>query len=92
MSATLLADIGGEHVPLSQCDWVLWAKCGCPRGVASAICATTEDEAWRMFFDYKREIDKAKRKGLRLELVTHKRWSDELLALHMAPCPHGGAA
>jgi hypothetical protein len=88
MSPRLYAEIDGKPVPLDECDWVLWAACGCPRGVTVGWSSPTEDAAWKAFFDRKREIDAAKRKGLRLELVTHRRWSDEILALHMAPCPH----
>ena len=88
----LFARIGGEHVPLSRCDWVLWGPCGCPFGVTVARYAVTEEAAWKSFYDTKREIERARRQGRRLELMTHDRWSREVYDRMIARCTHGGEA
>lgn len=87
----LLAEIGGRPVPLDTCDWVLWGPCGCPWGVTVARYAPTEDLAWKSLYDYKREIGKAKRKGCRLELMTHERWGREVMPAMQAGCHHDEA-
>lgn len=85
----LLAEIDGKAVPLAACDWVLWAPCGCPTGVAVAREeVVTEAAAWKVFFDTKREGDKRQRLGFRLELMTHARWSAEVCDLMRTRCPH----
>jgi hypothetical protein len=84
----LLAEIDGHAVPLSDCDWVKWAPCGCPVGVTVARLAVTEEEAWKAFYDRKRDIDRAQRRGYRMELVTHARWGAEVKHLMASPCPH----
>jgi hypothetical protein len=89
VTARLYAEIGGTPVPLDQCDWVLWASCGCPKGVTVAAYAATEDDAWRAFYDYKRDIAKAQRQGMRLELMTHARYSAEVCDRMFIACPHG---
>lgn len=89
----LHAEIGGQMVPLSKCDWVRWAPCGCPTGVSlvGEGFAVTEEDAWREFYDRKRDADRAQKAGHRMELVTHERWSAEIKPLMMAPCPHQAA-
>lgn len=84
----LAALIGGEYVPLSKCDWVLWGPCGCPFGVTVASYAPTEDDAWKSLYDYKREIAKAQRRGNRLELMTHERYSREVCPRMTVRCTH----
>ena len=91
-SAGLAAFIDGEYVPLSKCDWVLWGACGCPFGVTVASYAPTEDDAWKAFCDYKREIAKAQRRGDRLELMTHERYSREVYPRMTVRCPHAEKA
>jgi hypothetical protein len=90
----LLAEIDGQHVPIAKCDWVLWGACGCPYGVTVASYAVTEEAAWRSFFDRKRDIERAQRRGDRMELMTHERWGREVMERMMARCPHtkAGAA
>lgn len=85
---TLSAEIGGQHVPLTACDWVLWAACGCPIGVSVARYSPTEDDAWKAFYDRKRDIERAQRQGERLELMTHARWCAEVMLLMTVPCTH----
>jgi hypothetical protein len=92
VTVTLLADLDGEHVPLTKCDWVLWGPCGCPWGVAVARYAATQDAAWKAFYDTKREIARAERQGARVELMTHQRWCDEVAERMKTRCEHGKAA
>jgi hypothetical protein len=87
----LLAEIDGVPVPLDKCDWVLWGPCGCPFGVTVARYAPTEEAAWKAMYDYKREIDKAKQQGCRVELMTHERWGREVMPAMQAGCKHGPA-
>jgi len=77
-------------VPLSKCDWVQWARCGCPAGVtlAGEGFAVTEQDAWKEFYERKRDVDRARKSGERMELVTHDRWGAEIMPLMTAPCPH----
>lgn len=89
MTTAPAAEINGHQVSLAVCDWVLWAPCGCPIGVTVARSARTEDAAWRAFYDYKREIAVARQLGARMELMTHERWSAEVMARMKARCPHG---
>lgn len=90
----LMVQLEGRTVPLNGCQYVLWEACGCPRGVTVASEGrpepiVTEDDAWRMFFDYKRDRERAQRNGLRIELMTKDRWSREVMPLMMqANCPH----
>lgn len=88
MSFRLLAEIDGQTVPLSECDWVKWAPCGCPVGVTVARYAATEHDAWKAFYDRKRDIDRAQRQGYSMELVTHARWGAQVMHLMTSPCPH----
>jgi hypothetical protein len=91
VSPRLFAEIDGAPVPLDSCDWVLWGKCGCPFGVTVGQYAPTEDAAWKALFDYQREINKAKRRGDRLELMTHERYSREVCDRMRVRCPHAEA-
>jgi hypothetical protein len=84
----LLAEINGEHVPLGRADWVLWAPCGCPCGVCIAAYAPTEEDAWKEFYDHKRDRVRAQRDGYRLVLMTHARYSAEVCPRMTARCPH----
>jgi len=86
----LHAEIDGQMIPLRKCDWVKWAPCGCPVGVSVAGegFVVTEDDAWKEFYDRKRDADRARRQGYRMELVTHARWGAEIMPQMTAPCPH----
>ncbi|KAB2347325.1 hypothetical protein [Actinomadura rudentiformis] len=88
----LLAEIDGELVQLDDCDWVLWAPCGCAIGVVVARHTPTEDAAWKEFYPTKRERESKQRKGYRMELVTHARWRDEISDLMRAACSHTATA
>ena len=85
----LFTVINGEHVPLGRCDWVMWGPCGCPFGVTVARSAPMEEMAWRAFYDTKREVERAQRRGNRMELMTHKRWCDEVADRMRELCTHG---
>lgn len=94
-TVNLLAEIGGQQVPLTDCDWVLWGPCGCPFGVTvgatknGSIVHATEESAWRSFYDTLRDIRKALRRGEHLELITHARWSAEVADRMKVRCTHG---
>jgi hypothetical protein len=90
VTLNLQVEVGGQMVPLNRCDWVKWAPCGCPVGVtiAGERFAVTEDDAWKQFYDRKRDAERARRQGYRMELVTHARWSAEIKDRMMARCPH----
>ena len=92
MTAALFAEIDGRHVSLSDCDWMLWGPCGCPWGVSVARYSPTEEMAWRSFYDTGREAERARKRGARIELVTHQRWCDEIAGRMKARCTHGEAA
>ena len=85
-----MVSVGGEDVPLNDCDWVLWNPCGCPRGVAMARYFRTEDAAWLSFFGTWKAASLAQRneQGLRVELMTHERYSAEVFPLMTGACPH----
>lgn len=84
----LFVEIDGKNVPLDQCDWVMWASCGCPVGVTVGRLSPTEEAAWKEFYPSKRERDRKRRLGLRMELVTHERWRTEIAEAMKGPCPH----
>jgi hypothetical protein len=83
----LLTELDGQTVPLADCDWVLFAPCGCPVGCCVADIAPTEDQAWREFYDHKRERDRARRDH-RMVLMTRERWAAEVMPAMRARCPH----
>lgn len=88
----LFVQIEGDHVPIEKCDWVLWGACGCPYGVTVARYAPTEEEAWKSFYDRKRDRERDQRKGYRIELITHERWCLEVMERMKARCTHTGQA
>jgi hypothetical protein len=87
--ADLKVEIDGEYVPLVDCDWVWRHPCGCPFGVLSAatkwpayrVLAADEDAAWRQFYDTARERTVARKRGVTAELMTHRRYSVEVMPL-----------
>jgi hypothetical protein len=95
VTAVRTAEVDGQTVPLADCVWVLWLPCGCPRGVTVARSAPTEDDAWKAFYDGRgrwQEIAHAIRRGERMELMTHARYSAEVYERMLARCPHQGSA
>jgi len=95
MAAPRTARIGAVTVPLDKCDWVLWRKCGCPRGVAAAADVPTEDKAWKTLYARWKDIAHAIRRGEHMELMTHERWCAEVAGQMLACCTHeqdGGAS
>lgn len=89
MPTELFALIDGEHVSVNGCDWVLWGPCGCPWGVSVARYTPYEEAAWKAFYDRKRDRERVQRKGARLELMTHERWSREVMDKMKVRCTHG---
>jgi len=94
MSARIVAEIDGKHVPLEECSWVMWGPCGCPWGVTMAgergsYQVITEEDAWKQFYDRKRERDLARKCGTRMELMTFARWKAEVSERMQTVCTHG---
>ncbi|MFD7996883.1 hypothetical protein [Streptomyces mexicanus] len=86
----LKVEIDGELLALRDCTRITWAPCGCPCGALTAAFGdeafATEEQAWRECFPAKRERDKYRRQGYRLELMSFARYRREVdLA---ARCPH----
>jgi len=80
---------GGLH-PLTNCTWITWAPCGCPCGALTAAFGdeafAAEEQAWHEHYPLKRDRDKYRRQGYRLELMGWERYRAEVdLA---ARCPH----
>jgi hypothetical protein len=97
--SSVAVQINGLYVPLTECDWVWRDPCGCPFGVMSAatsrpaphVLAADEEAAWRGFYDTARERNAARKKGVTTELMTHKRYSAEVMPLLRAPRGHSCA-
>ena len=93
----LFAEIGGVHVPLADCDWVLWRACGCPQGVTVGAfpdlshVTATEEAAWTRLYDTAEEIAAARERGEWIELVTRERCRAEVLGQLSARCEHAKA-
>ena len=86
----LLVQIDGQTHPLTKCVWITWSACGCPTGALTAAfddtAFATEEQAWREHFPTKRERDRYRRLGYRMELMSWDRYRAEVdLA---ARCPH----
>jgi hypothetical protein len=93
----LSVEIDGKPVPLDECNWVMWGPCGCPWGVT--MCGVhrsyrviTEDDAWKQFYDRKKERDIARRCGTRMELMTFERWKAEVCERMKTVCHHDDPA
>jgi hypothetical protein len=84
--------LDGMPVPLTECDWVLLRRCGCPQGVAVARAFRTEDSAWKAFYDGWKQIAKALQRGEHLELMPHSRYSTDVLPLMTVRCQHEEAS
>ena len=89
----LLAELAdGSVLPLSECDWIMWAPCGCPSGVAMASVGgrtlATEESVWLDWYDHRADRRKAQGQGFRLELVAHADYAERLLPLFLSACPH----
>jgi len=89
----LLVEIDGQTIPLRSCDWVKWAPCGCPVGVtvAGEGLAVTEDDAWKEFYDRKRDISRAQKRGYRMTLISHARYGTEIMPRLLVRCSHTAA-
>jgi len=90
----------GENVPLKDAEWVFYAACGCPIGcmVAQTSLHAAYDEETAFWEHYnwgtRRETEKAirdaRKAGVTAELMTFKRWHEEI-SPKMARtyrCPH----
>ncbi len=90
MSPNVFVEIGGEHVPLDQTEWVFSHKCGCPFGCMHADTAE-EDTAWLRMFDYAKERNKHKKNGVTAELITKEQFRADVAPKMRLDykCPHG---
>lgn len=93
----VMVSVGGQTIPLKDCDWVLRESCGC---VSSIMHAVTGDEthtdaqsAWHVMYDSEphrlkkvREagIKKRKAEGATVELMT----IHDAVDAFKAPCTH----
>lgn len=95
----ILVKIGRKHVPLKECDWVVFKPCGCPTTVMLAQyddseALATESQAWDSLLDdlppakRRKEIERRLKAGFRMELVTHQRWKDEIVQNFVLQDPH----
>lgn len=89
-----MAVIDGEPVPLADATWIFFLVCGCPYGAAAAASGgevlATEEQALRELYPLKRDRDRFRKQGRRVELMSWKRYRAEIdLA---ARCPHQRAA
>jgi hypothetical protein len=89
VTTTVYAQISGLMVPVNDCDWVLFGPCGCPWGVATGRHHPTEEQAWEAFYedtDDQGATDRAR--GVRLELMTHARYSADVYDRIRKGCNH----
>ena len=87
----LMVEIEGRTVPLDGCDWVLFKPCGCPCGVSAADSSIADEKAvWKDSYPIKRDRDRARRRGLRFELMSHDRCVAEVMPRMYSTyrCPH----
>jgi hypothetical protein len=92
VNVKLMTEIDGAVTPLADCEWVLFAACGCPVGCMVADIAPSEELAWKEHYPLKRDRDRATREGLRMELMTRARWAAEIMPLMLARnCTHQGS-
>ena len=76
---TLMIEVEGEMVPLTDVNWLLRQPCGCLQAVSLAangddVYAASEPQAWGEFYDTKKEISKAQREGYKIEVITKEGW------------------
>jgi hypothetical protein len=85
----LLVEVEGAIHELGDCDWVLWAPCGCPVGTLAGYAASDAEAAMKEFYPLKRDRDRRKNLGYHMELMTHGRWKSEISERMRVACPHG---
>jgi hypothetical protein len=82
----LFIELDGATAPLEECDWVLFAPCGCPAGCMVADVAPSEELAWKEFYPRKRDQGRAQKQGYRMVLMTRERWAAEVMPAMKAGC------
>ena len=88
----IMVEIKGQAVPLSECDWIMYRPCGCTCGVLLAYMHEegapiySEELAWKDWEPKKRDRDKRKAAGYRLELVTHKDYVARICPTFLNTC------
>lgn len=82
--AELYANVDGEMVPLTRCDWVFSYACGHPFGVLLAEIPgpagrvySTEEQAWKEHYPRARDRQAAQRRGVTVRLAVHASLDDE---------------
>ncbi len=88
MSRFPVVELDGVHVALADCEWVLWASCGCPVGVSMAEYDPTEEAAWLGFWETPEAVAVKRAEGYRLELMTHSRYVREVSHRMTVRCEH----
>ncbi|MGC5534301.1 hypothetical protein [Streptomyces sp. SR-10] len=80
--ADLMVQIDGETVPLKDCAWSMWAKCGCMVAISMAVSGdrilATEEQAHKNHSPRKRDRDREIRNGYRWVLITMARYRSEI--------------
>jgi hypothetical protein len=70
--------INGERLPLHECNWTMFAPCGCVSGVMVADLSdrryqrdaiTTVEQAWEHMYDSRIERERDQKRGFRFELM-----------------------
>lgn len=95
MSATVEHSvvINGERLPLHECDWVMFAPCGCAAGITVADLKdsryqsapiVTVDQAWEHMYDSRAERVRDQDLGFRFELMPRR----DSIDLIRAGCTH----
>lgn len=83
----------GQVLPLADCDWIMWAPCGCACGVTVAEfrdgeALTTAEAVWKDWYPNARERLKRREQGFTLTLISHARYAEEVLPKFQGDCPH----
>lgn len=93
---TILLDVDGTPVPASDCDWIMFAPCGCPCAVTVVDrrggegYLLTEDQVFIALSstNTKTEAARDKAAGYTVKLVTHQAWSEHWFPKFKDKCPH----
>lgn len=94
--ADLMVQIDGETVPLADCNWSMWAECGCMVAITMAVIDSlvlaTAEQAHKDHSPRKRDRDRETRLGYRWELITTDRYRREIASnwkceQHRTPAP-----
>lgn len=73
---------------MNPTHWVFRWRCGCPFGLTDG--ASSQSQAWRLFYETQRARDVATDMGVTVEPMSHDRYTAEVYPklLSGEPCPH----